>query len=703
MSQRIMAYLLFPALALSLLAGCALSTGKGRAGTMIASSEAFKYFSGDYSNSEYFLAHKPQTVAVLPFRDAIERSVSFAWEEDPAGIVRRGFYNHVSSLPFKDLELYEVDKRLANAGLDDPAELEKLARTDPGRLKSALGVDAVFMGDVTHFDRIYAGIFSQVAVGCDMQLIDLDNGKMLWNATNVSRAVAGGASLDPIGLAMAAVAAVWNLREVEMLRQTDDLFREIVSTIQVPETELAGAVRPPALHLFTVLNPKPYYTAGNEIAFRIVGDPGCKAYVDLGAFQRGVALSPVSPEMKAALEAQVLEVVKQRSKDTGHELTDDVVAALRKGLAEQEIYEGSFTVEPGQQALGLFAKGYLVNDGGGQAFGLDTVHVVNVDAVPPAAVTGLKTRGLDDKAQLSWDKLVDPTLKGYQVMASATALTGFAQTAQVESPEAMVGNLTNFTPVFFQVRAVDKAGNLGPASESVKVVPLPMEGLYELPKPGSSIKGGPLMGKALLVKANGPFTVLAPLVIGKSSALYVEPGVVIRFAPGAGIQVKGGDLMVFGAKNAPVVLEPSGKKAGPGAWSGVALDGAKRVVLRYARIEKARYGVDVKNSSPELHGVAITRCSQAGLRVDDGGKPVMTCSRLEGNQGSGALLIEGKGVAPQLKNNLFRNNDFQVQCYAPVQIDLRSNYWSRSAPNAAFFTEQPLLDPMLNEPPACVQ
>jgi hypothetical protein len=38
-----------------------------------------------------------------------------------------------------------------------------------------------------------------------------------------------------------------------------------------------------------------------------------------------------------------------------------------------------------------------------------------------------------------------------------------------------------------------------------------------------------------------------------------------------------------------------------------------------------------------------------------------------------------------------------------VQIDLRSNYWDGSAPNAAFFTEQPLLDPMLKEPPACVQ
>jgi hypothetical protein len=161
--------------------------------------------------------------------------------------------------------------------------------------------------------------------------------------------------------------------------------------------------------------------------------------------------------------------------------------------------------------------------------------------------------------------------------------------------------------------------------------------------------------------------------------------------------------MVFGTKDSPVVLKPSDKKAGPGAWQGVALDGAKRVVMRSVRIEKARYGVDVKNSSPELHGVSISRCSQAGLRVDDGGKPVMTCSRFEGNQGSGALLIEGKGVAPQLKNNLFRNNDFQVQCYAPVQIDLRSNYWDGSAPNAAFFTEQPLLDPMLKEPPACVQ
>jgi hypothetical protein len=703
MLQRFIVHLLLPVLAAVFLGGCAVSTKRGGDATVVASSEAFKYFTGDFQNSEYFLEHQPQTVAVLPFCDAIERTVSFGWEEDPAGIVRRGFYNHVSSLPFKDLELYEVDKRLANAGLDDPETLRKLAREDPERLKSVLGVDAVFAGDVTHFDRIFAGIFSQVAVGCQMEFIGLDDGRMLWNATHVSRAVAGGASLDPIGLAMAAVAAVWNLREVEMLRQTDDLFREIVSSIHLPATELAGAVAPPRLSLFTVLNPKPWYTAGDEIAFRIVGEPGCKAYVDLGDFQRGLELRPVPPDMKKALEAQVLELVKKRAKETGRKLTDEVVDALRKGLAAQEVYEGTFTVEPGRQALDLYAKGYLVNEGGGQAFDLDTVHIVNVDAVPPKAITGLSGEGLDDKARLAWDKLADPTLKGYEVLSSATALSGFEARKTVESPQTVVEDLSNFDPVFFRVRGVDKAGNQGPASESVKVVPLPVQGLYGFAKPGSSLQGGPLMGKALLLKENGPFTLLAPLVIGTSSGLYVEPGVEISFAPGAEIRVKGGDFMAFGQHGAPVVLKPADDKAGPGAWGGVVFDGAKRGVLRNVRIQKARYGVDVKNSAPELQGVVIEDSSQAGVRVDDGGKPVLTCSVLQNNQGGGALIIEGKGVAPQIRNNVFRGNDFQVQCYAPVQIDLRENFWSGSPPSEAFFTEKPLLAPALAEPPECVQ
>ncbi|MDX2446403.1 MAG: hypothetical protein QNK29_04295 [Desulfobacterales bacterium] len=37
--------------------------------------------------------------------------------EHPEDVVRRGLYNHISSLPFKDMELFQTDTRLKNVGL----------------------------------------------------------------------------------------------------------------------------------------------------------------------------------------------------------------------------------------------------------------------------------------------------------------------------------------------------------------------------------------------------------------------------------------------------------------------------------------------------------------------------------------------------------------------------------------------------------
>jgi hypothetical protein len=56
---------------------------------------------------------------------------------------------------------------------------------NPQKLKSILGVDSVISGEITHFDRIFMGIYSQVAVGCEVKMWDLQTGKLLWRAKHV--------------------------------------------------------------------------------------------------------------------------------------------------------------------------------------------------------------------------------------------------------------------------------------------------------------------------------------------------------------------------------------------------------------------------------------------------------------------------------------------------------------------------------------
>ena len=75
-------------------------------------------FKGTYKVDPYMEKHMPRTIAVLPF---IDESKS----QKGAEVVRRGFYNHLSSLPYKDMELFRIDHLLRKAGLADPVDIHK--------------------------------------------------------------------------------------------------------------------------------------------------------------------------------------------------------------------------------------------------------------------------------------------------------------------------------------------------------------------------------------------------------------------------------------------------------------------------------------------------------------------------------------------------------------------------------------------------
>jgi len=340
---------LFLSLLLLFLSGCAHYAGEDSGKVLIATSEAFQMFRGEFENTPYFREFKPTTIAVLPFQDLERKVFSIDYDaENPANIIRRGMYNHIASLPFKDVELYISDMRLKNAGLTDIPEIEAMIRENPQKLKSILGADGVVTGVVTHFDRIFLGIYSQVAVGCEVKLWDLNTGRLLWRAKHVSRAHAGGVTLNPIGLAISTVASVWNLRQTEMLSQTDALFREIVSTIDLPESTMAAQTRAPRIDLFATMNSGKPYTLGKKVAFRVIGDPGCRAYVDIGDYKAGIPLTPVSEDVKDALRSEVIAAISKNYEETGHALTPELIAAVEKELAAREIYEGTYTVEPGE-------------------------------------------------------------------------------------------------------------------------------------------------------------------------------------------------------------------------------------------------------------------------------------------------------------------------------------------------------------------
>ena len=680
--------------------GCAhMGTDEGLG--IIATSEAFKNFSGEYENTAYFKKHKPASIAVLPFQFVERKSYSIDFDaEDPGGIVRRGMYNHVASLPFKDLELYKTDQFLMNAGIKDIRVVDTMIAENPKKLKSILGVDAAISGKVTHFDRIFLGIYSQVAVGCEVKMWDLNNGKLLWSAKQVARAHAGGLSINPIGLVMATAASIWNLRATEMLSQTDELFREIVSTIELPESYRFAQEAAPRIDLFAVINSGKAFTVGQKAAFRLIGSPGCSAYVDLEDFKSNIELTPVSPGVKKALRSDVVETAKKNYAQTGHDLTPELIAAIEDELDSREIYEGNYTVEPGEQSYGLMAKAYLVDPSGNQGTAIDAVHTIDIDGLPPQEPSGLNAESLDRKIKLRWAPNTEKDLAKYEIWSSSTPLSGYTLAATSEKSETVIEGLSNFSQIYFQVRAVDKANNAGVFSKNVESVPLPEPDLYDLTQPGP-ILSGVIREKILLVADKNPYTVRSDFRIVSGGVLYLEPGVEILFSPEASLTIAGGDFFAYGTHEKPVIFSAKTNRKEPGSWRGVVMEDVKKSTMQHVTIEGAITGLTVYNSSPSILSLTVSRCSQAGLYLKDKARPNITCSAFISNEGLGALVIEGEGVAPVIRNNVFQNNyPFQVQSYTALQIDLTGNFWGTPEPEEGLFLGDVEWKPMLSAPPS---
>ena len=674
-----------------------------RASSGRVSEDDFRVFRGTYEVSEEFKSAPPASVAVLPF------SEQGSWSVAPDGltpreIVRRGMYNHLASLPFRDLEPSRVDARLAQEGLTSPEALRQIIHTDPARLKQILGVDAVVTGVVTNFDRVYLGVYSEVRVGCELRMYSLNTGSQLWYAEHQSASASGGVSIDPISMAMTALSTLWNLREDEFYTQTDDLFREIASTL---ERELDPALvalgpPPPPIDLFVCLNADRPFATGDAIAFRLVGEPGCKASVLLDNHPAAIQMSPVSEQIKAEIWAQTLAMVRQHYVETGHVPTTEMLEAIHAEFLTREIYQGEYVVSPGEEEQGLTATARLEQPGGSRSEALYAEHPIVIDTLAPAAPVNVAQKDSATGPVLTWTPNMESDVVGYEVHGNDSPLGELHPLAVVETNQVAMRDLAAHGMTNYRVRAVDSAGNRGPFSQTggySDVTDISVAPLAAAPAATPAVLGGVLDQDMHLTADSGPYVMQEDLHVVPGGVLRVDPGVTVRMSPGTTLYVAGGDILAQGSADAPVRFVPLEQGAGPGSHGGLNLDSPGRAELRHVVVEYATVGVAVTGGEARLTSVDVSGSSQAGILLGQDSRPVIENCRIENNQGMGGLVVEGTGVAPLIRGNTFVNNaPFQVQCYTESQIDLRGNDWGQADPPLEWFLGNVLLDDSADAP-----
>lgn len=179
----------------------------------------------DASNQRVMLKNPPKSIAILPFGNKTE-------VEDIDDFVRTTFYSHLTPHPYRDIELHEVDRKLKRYNL---INYDKLCSVSAKRLGRILRCDAVVIGEVTEFQRVYAGIYSQMAIGASISIWDTRTGKKLWSDEHVTRHHEGGIPLAITDIAMISIRSGLNLTDAEKIKTVDELSRHLISRVPVPD------------------------------------------------------------------------------------------------------------------------------------------------------------------------------------------------------------------------------------------------------------------------------------------------------------------------------------------------------------------------------------------------------------------------------------------------------------------------------------
>ena len=550
----------------------------------------------------------PGTIAVLPLNNQTDSELG-------VDAVRQTLSNHFGSRNYRVLHTVDVDRRLTAAGIETFTNQGQ----DLDQLRSALGVDGLILGDVTHYEKTFAGVGARISVGVSLQFYNAAN-ELIWEVSDIQRSYAGGVSASPVGLIVNALAAAKHLYgDINLFRAADDLGRTLAKQMPAPAV-LTSDNRPTITNVaHSGVGQRLNY--GDELEFGLEGDPGLSASIAISG----------------------LGLIDLKEGDPGQ-------------------YSGAIIVD---QSINLEKEtviGRLMNPDGAFSAWVSPYGLLTIDNTPPASLKALDVTSRNQGAQIRWAIPKDQDIKHIMVTRSES---GETRLLAPDAESVAIDGLVNFRPENIDFILEDTAGNRT-QTQRIRVIAASdprYNGATDIKGPLPSV----IRGSYRLRSEFSPYQLKGSIQLAEDGVLFIEPNVKLALAADTMVEVLG-ELHAMGTSEQPIVISQLTEVP---ANQFLVLRSNQPSSLSGLKISGVNVPIQILAGAPIVEDSSIDGAFNA-VMVSGSAKPRLMTNKISNASASGIVISEQ--AQPTFEDNTFiENQPFHIQNSSSYAISISKN------------------------------
>ena len=157
-------------------------------------------------------------------------------DDEMGTLVRKSFYNHFSSKNYRDIELSTVDRALESIRKTQAGAWREVP---PETLGKYLHADYVVYGKVRDYQKLFLGVYSQIVLSVEVELVECRSGQGVWWKAETKRSHDGGIPIEWLSLMSATVRSGLHLQQGKTLDLVERINRDLAN--EIPEPSLPPA------------------------------------------------------------------------------------------------------------------------------------------------------------------------------------------------------------------------------------------------------------------------------------------------------------------------------------------------------------------------------------------------------------------------------------------------------------------------------